>query len=85
MYSAEAQESPYGVPNEVLEAALLDRDDRLVDLGLAQYGAIPATLKAVYLKAKEPAGDDADARYKQGIRLGEAHKRRMTPPIRNRE
>lgn len=69
MYSAEAQASPYSVPDGDLEGALLARGDRLIDLGLAQYGAIPATLKTIYERAKEPAADDADTKYKQGIRL----------------
>ncbi len=67
-YSADVQASPYPAIDD-LEASLAARNDPLIDLALASYGASRETIGELYRKAKAPAIDEADAKYKQGLRL----------------
>lgn len=54
---------------EGLEARLVERSDRLINLGLASYGLDKDVFKALYKFSLEPAQDETDARYKLGLRL----------------
>jgi hypothetical protein len=68
-YSIDVRANPYGAASEELEAKLAAREDPLIDLGLASYGASTELIGELYQKAKTPPTDDADATYKQGLRL----------------
>ncbi len=68
-YGAEVQASPYTAQSDQLEQALADRNDPLIDLGLAAYGANRELVGELYRKGKAPASDEVDATYKQGLRL----------------
>ena len=52
------------------EIGLINRNERLINLGLAAYGTNKEVLKALYKHGLEPAQDDSDARYKDGLRTG---------------
>lgn len=65
-YSADVHASPYTASNELLENSLAERDDPLIDLGLATFGSNPELVGNLYRKGKEPGGDE---RHKQGLRL----------------
>jgi hypothetical protein len=43
--------------NEELEKALLGRADRLINLGLAQFGGSPSVVRLLYSQAKDGTGD----------------------------
>lgn len=68
-YSSDVRANPYGSESEELEAKLAARQEPLIDLGLASYGATTDLIGELYRKAKAPPTDDADASYKQGLRL----------------
>ena len=68
-YSADVRASPFGSTNREMEAALAQRNDPLIDLGLATYGGDRDTVGAIYWKAKSPAENDNDKKYKKGVRL----------------
>jgi hypothetical protein len=55
---------------EALEAALMGRNDPLINLGLACYCASKDVFTAFYRRSKEPQHDEADAIYKRNLRLG---------------
>jgi hypothetical protein len=52
------------------EPTLLERNDRLINLGLACYGVNKEVFKALYEYSLEPADNAADALYKRGLRIG---------------
>jgi hypothetical protein len=52
------------------EIALAKRNQPLINLGLACYGANKGVFAALYKYSLEPAKNDADAKYKKGLRLG---------------
>ena len=56
--------------NDKYEIGLVDRNERLINLGLAAYGTNKEVLKALYQHALEPAQDVFDAGYKKGLRIG---------------
>lgn len=68
-YSADVQASPYTAASEELEASLAARNDPLIDLGIASFGASRETIGELYRKGKSPAVDGTDAQYRQGLRL----------------
>lgn len=68
-YSAEVRASPWTAQDDALETALRNRNDPLIDLGLASYGACREVVGALYLKGKEPPGEGEYLAYKQGLRL----------------
>lgn len=68
-YGAEVQGSPYTAQSDELEQALAGRDDPLIDLGIAAYGANRKLVGELYQKGKVPAVNEMDAKYKQGLRL----------------
>lgn len=53
-----------------LEVLLLERNEPLINLGLACYGANRDVYKALYKHGCLQARDEADAQYKQGLRVG---------------
>jgi hypothetical protein len=55
---------------EKLEATLVERHDKLINLALASFGTDEEVFKALYKYSNEPAQDEADAQYKRGLRLG---------------
>lgn len=68
-YSADVQTSPYTAASEELEANLAARNDPLIDLAIASFGASHETIGELYRKGKSPAVDGTDAQYRQGLRL----------------
>jgi hypothetical protein len=52
------------------EVSLINQNERLINLGLAAYGTNKEVLKALYKHGLEPAQDEADASYKEGLRIG---------------
>jgi hypothetical protein len=56
--------------DEKLEVILLERNEPLINLGLACYCANRDVYKALYKHSFQPARDEADARYKHGLRVG---------------
>jgi hypothetical protein len=56
--------------NDKHEVSLVERNERLINLGLATYGTNIEVLKALYRHGCEAAVDSADATYKKGLRLG---------------
>jgi hypothetical protein len=55
---------------EAIEALLVERNDRLINLGLACYGTSKEVLEALYKHALEKPADAADERYRRGLRIG---------------
>jgi hypothetical protein len=51
------------------EISLINRNERLINLGLAAYGTNTEVLKALYKHGLEPAQDVADASYMEGLRI----------------
>jgi len=68
-YSADVQASPYTAASEELEASLAARNDPLIDLAIASFGASHKTIGELYRKGKSAPLDGADAQYRQGLRL----------------
>jgi hypothetical protein len=52
-----------------LETVLVKRNQPLINLGLASYGANKEVFAALYKYALEPPKNEADAKYKEGIRV----------------
>ncbi len=52
------------------EISLINRNERLINLGLAAYGTNKNVLQALYKHGLEPAEDASDASYKEGLRIG---------------
>jgi hypothetical protein len=55
--------------DEQLEKSLLEREDPLIDLGLACYGSDKGMVGALYKKALIAPNTPADARYLKGLRI----------------
>lgn len=51
------------------EISLVNRNERLINLGLAAYGTNKEVLKALYRHGVEPVKDASDASYKEGLRI----------------
>ena len=51
--------------NDRLEPILVERNDPLINLALACYGANEEVFKALYKHSLEPAQNEADAHYKE--------------------
>ena len=51
------------------EMILVNRNERLINLGLAAFGTNQEVLKALYKHGLEPAHDISDASYKDGLRV----------------
>jgi hypothetical protein len=56
--------------NDRLEAVLVKLNHPLINLGLASYGANKEVFTALYKHALEPPKNEADAKYKEGLRIG---------------
>jgi hypothetical protein len=56
--------------DEAIEALLVERNDPLINLGLACYGASQEVFVALYKHGLEKPIDTADERYKRGLRIG---------------
>jgi len=65
-----ARREPLDGRPEKLEAMLVERNDRLINLALASFGTDKEVFKALYKYGREPAKDEAEAQYKRGLRLG---------------
>jgi hypothetical protein len=55
---------------EAIEALLVERNDRLINLGLACYGTSDEVFKALYKHGLEKPADAGDERYRRGLRIG---------------
>ncbi len=56
--------------NDEIELALLERNEQLINLGLACYGTNKEVFKALYKFTLETPRDEADAAYRRGLRIG---------------
>src|SRR5438876_3359156 len=56
--------------DETIEALLVERNDRLINLGLACYGTSKEVFTALYKHGLEKPAGVADERYKRGLRIG---------------
>jgi hypothetical protein len=56
--------------DEAIEALLVERNEPLINLGLACYGASQEVFVALYKHGLEKPIDTADERYKRGLRIG---------------
>jgi hypothetical protein len=56
--------------NDTFEPTLVERNDPLINLGLACFGANKDVLSALYKHSLLPATSTADAVYKEGLRIG---------------
>ena len=56
--------------DDQLETVLVKRNPPLINLGLASYGANKNVVAALYKYALEPASNAANAKYKEGLRIG---------------
>jgi hypothetical protein len=60
----------WGRDNEAIEALLVERNDRLINLGLACYGTSKEVFTALYKHGLGKPADAADERYRRGLRIG---------------
>jgi hypothetical protein len=58
------------VRNDEIEAALVERNEPLINLGLACYGTNKEVFKALFQHALGAPRDKADAQYRRGLRIG---------------
>jgi hypothetical protein len=56
--------------DKALEVGLVERNDPLINLGLASYGTNEEVFMALYKHGLEKPADAADERYKLGLRIG---------------
>jgi hypothetical protein len=63
---------------EALEILLVERNDPLINLGLACYGTNKDVFAALYKHSLGPARDTADGLYKRNLRLGCLSKQAIT-------
>lgn len=56
--------------NDAIEAALIERNQPLINLGLACFGTNKEVFKVLYKHSLESPRDAADAQYKRGLRIG---------------
>jgi hypothetical protein len=56
--------------DKAIEALLVERNDPLINLGLACYGSNEEVLVALYKHGLEKPTDAADERYRRGLRIG---------------
>jgi hypothetical protein len=56
--------------DEAIEALLVERNDPLINLGLACYGTNKEVFTALYKHGLEKPADATDERYKRGLRIG---------------
>jgi hypothetical protein len=55
---------------EAIEALLVERNEPLINLGLACYGTSKEVFTALYKHGLEKPADAVDERYKRGLRIG---------------
>jgi hypothetical protein len=67
-YGAQAKAN-YFDGDKQLEKSLLEREDPLIDLGLACYGSDKGVVSELYKKALIAPNTPADARYRKGLRI----------------
>lgn len=68
-YSAEVRSDAWSNDTKELEAKLAARNDPLIDLAIASFGASEEQIAQLYDKAKLPPASEDDSAYKQGLRL----------------
>jgi hypothetical protein len=56
--------------DDKIEAALVERNQPLINLGLVSFGTNKEVFKALYKHSLEPPRDATDAQYKRGLRIG---------------
>lgn len=64
------QKDRYLNNTEEVEAGLILRGERYINLAVAMYGSSRAVASALYRHSLEPPTDENDKGYKQGLRLG---------------
>src|SRR5260370_36933368 len=65
---------------KAMEALLIERNDPLINLGLACYGTSKEVFTALYKHGLEKPTNAADERYKRGLRIGCLSNRSVSPP-----
>jgi hypothetical protein len=60
----------FSYDDKEIEPSLLERNEPLINLGLACFGANPEVLKALYKYSLTPPENESDAIYKRGLRIG---------------
>jgi hypothetical protein len=65
--------------DEKLEPVLLERNEPLINLGLACYCANREVFRALYKHNLSPPRDETDAHYKNGLRVGCLSNQVVTP------
>lgn len=68
-YAADGSESSLWTPNNELELGLLQRNDPLINLGLAQYAGEREVWRHVYKKAYQAPKNEQDRRYQRALRM----------------
>jgi hypothetical protein len=63
-------QKPRFARDEAIEALLVERNEPLINLGLACYGTSREIFTALYKHGLEKPADAADERYKRGLRIG---------------
>jgi hypothetical protein len=63
-------QKPRFVRDKAIEELLFERNDPLINLGLACYGTSQEVFTALYKHRLEEPIDTADERYKRGLRIG---------------
>src|SRR5262249_39684024 len=56
--------------DKTIEALLVERNEPVINLGLACYGTNEEVFKALYKHGLEKPADATDERYKRGLRIG---------------
>ena len=60
----------YAYDDKKIEPMLLERNEPLINLGLACFGANREVFSALYKHSLTPSANDTDAIYKRGLRIG---------------
>jgi hypothetical protein len=68
-YAAGGSDSSLWTPNSELEQGLLQRNDPLIDLGLAQYAGEKEVWKHLHKKAYQGPQNEQDRRYQRSLRI----------------
>src|SRR5262249_38804456 len=63
-------QKPRFVRDEATETLLVERNEPLINLGLACYGTSKEVFTALYKHGLEKPADATDERYKRGLRIG---------------
>jgi hypothetical protein len=69
IYGSQIKDDHAYASDDELEASLAGRNEALIDLGLARYGANTEIVRALYKKGLVPPVTPLDGRYRKGLRM----------------